>query len=285
MNFFKKIWEWIKSLFGGNGNKIKKVEIGNRIFAPLFLRNLSGGVIATWAYMSQNDSERKNIRNQIKSKAVSGETPAITFILTPYNENGHTIPDDMSNVSDNALNTIRAMCEELVKDDIAIFLCLYVDDHVPFWMEIGKNNHIEIWKKVHNKVGDIINGYLLSIETNEKATSKGHIEGCINVMRNAMPGADYYSTHLQWIANNGRYSWIGGNTTPNNINLVWVEYSWDPRNGDAVGVEKMKNEYGAINHNNQNINLVHQEYNLNSGSATEGLQRAYLRSQRAWGIG
>jgi len=316
------MWKWIKQwiLLGwlfdlySDDNGIKKVKIGNRIFAPLFysiagmpalfmstadeisgyiyqkyfskksLKGLDASTIrATWDYMKKTEEERKFLRDYIKNRTLPDETPAITFILTPYEENGHTIPDDMSGVSNDALNVIRAMCEENVKDGIAVFLCLYVDDHAPRWMDI--NNHREVWKKVHKKVGDIVNGYILSIEANEKATSKGHIENCVNIIREVMPGADYYSVHLQWKANNGRYCWTGGATTPTNINVVWVEYSWNPDRGDAVGLGGLKNEYGAINHNNQQIDLVHQEWNLKAGGSIEAAQRAYLRSQRAWGIG
>lgn len=306
MSFFKKIWEWIKSLFGGD--KDKAIKLGDKVFMPLFYNYTSVSALeeavfkqsyiynkyfkaaatnirATWDYMNKNEAERKFLRDFIKANAVNGETPAMTWCLSPYGVNGNTIPDNMSSVSVDALNVIEARCKEAVKDGIAVFLCLYVDDAVPRWFEIEK--HKAVWKKVHDRVGYLVTGYVLSIETNEYANNVGHIEGCINVMRSVMSGVDHYTTHLQFAAKNSHgYEWIGSTnkSTPKNITMLLVEMSWDPHKGDAVGVQGVKNEYAAIKQREPSLRLIVHEYNINSMSATGKAQREWLRTQSPFGV-
>jgi hypothetical protein len=280
------MWEFIKKyiLFGwlwDNGGETDKVEIGDHIFMPLFCR-IASRVVGTWDYMARNDAERKQMRDYIKTNAAPGETPAITYCLTPYNVNGHTIDDDMRDVTSFALGVIRAMCEELVNDGIAVFLCLYVDDAAPRWMNIA--DHRKVWQKVHKEVNGLASGYILSIETNEKAIFKADIENSIAVMREVFPGAEFYGTHLQWGAG-GRYRWTGGSSTPSNANIIFVENSWDPHKGDAAGVYRIRSEWQSIRAAEQRVKLVAHEYNINAGGAIEKAQRAELRSQGIWGIG
>jgi hypothetical protein len=280
MNWFVKyiLFGW---LWGNDDDDAGKVEIGAHVFMPLFVR-VTSGLIATWEYMARPDSERKQIRDYIKANAAPGETPAITFCLTPWNVNGHTIPDNMSDVNGFALGVIRAMCKELVQDGIAVFLTLYVDDAAPRWMNI--KDHRAVWKKVHKEVKDLVSGAILSIESNEHAIFKADIEKCIAVMQEIMPGFDYYGTHLQWGAS-GRYRWTGGSSTPSNANIILAENTWDPQRGDAAGVSKIRSEWQSIRASEQRVKLVAHEYNLNAGGTTEKAQRAELRAQGIWGIG
>ena len=205
MNWITEIVDWFLSLFGGS--RIKAVTIGDHCYMPLFYRNLSGAIDATWNYLSKADGEKQHLRNHIQSNAQSGETPAICFCLTPQNINGGLVDNKMLAVTDGMLDYLESKCSELVKDGIAVFLCLYVDDSAPRWWEIER--HTGVWKRIHERVGGYVTGYILSIEANEYANNANQLLGCINVMRAWMAGVAYYGIHLQWQANNGRYSWRG----------------------------------------------------------------------------
>jgi hypothetical protein len=282
MNWLTDLWNWFLSLLGGDPVVTRPIEIIGHCFMPLFLRDLAGRIVMTWNYLSMSDAEKQNVRRQIKSGAKSGETPAICFCLSPANINGGLLPDSMSGITDAALDVLEAKCKELVADGIAVFLCLYVDDALPRWMEIEK--HRAIWTRIHGRIAKYVTGYILSIETNEYANNLGQIEGCLTVIQSAMPDVYFYGTHLQWTANNGRYQWRGISSVPKNANIILAEYSYDPHQGDAIGIETFKNQCLAIQNANPGVKIVHHEYNVNAGSAKMEAQRAFLREAGVWGV-
>jgi hypothetical protein len=282
-----KLWELIiNAIRGRSSDSIAKVNLGDRVFMPLFLIDQDGDIASTWNYLAQSDAARKHLRAYLKANAAKGETPAITFLLTPRNCNNGLVEDDMAAVSDSGLNMLRSRCEELAADGIAIFPCLYNDDpekDMPKWWEISQ--HVGIWKKVHEKIGDLVNGWLLAIENNERAASRQDIEARLSVMHGCLPGADYYGTHLQWRSDNGKYCWANSAGTPANLNLILVENSWDPHHGDAAGLDKFKTEIRAILGQAAGLKLVGHEYNLNANSNIALQQRAHLRETSIWGVG
>jgi hypothetical protein len=271
-----KLWELIiNAIRGRSSDSIAKVKIGARVFMPLFFIDQDGDIASTWNYLAQS-----------KANAAEGETPAITFLLSPRNCNNGLVEDDMAAMSDSGLNMLRSRCEELASDGIAIFPCLYNDDpekDMPKWWEISF--HVGIWQKVHEKIGDLVNGWLLAIENNERAASRQDIEARLSVMRGCLPDAEFYGTHLQWRSDNGKYCWANSAGTPANLNLILVENSWDPHHGDAAGLDKFKTEIRAILGQAAGLKLVGHEYNLNAGSNMALQQRAHLRETIIWGIG
>ena len=279
MSIFEAIWNWIKSIFHGSDSPIK---IGDHCYMPLFPRRADGGLEMTWNYLSWPTTMQAEIRSWIKSHKASNETPAITFCLTPRNINGGLIENDMNGLTPEKLNVLEDRCKELVKAGIAIFPCLYVDDSEPRWWQIKK--HVIAWQTIHGKIGKYVTGYILSIESNEKAKSVGQLNDCINTMMVNMPGVDFYGTHLQWTANNGRYSWKGGASTPNIANIIFVEYSWDPNKGNKIGVNKMENEFNAITAAEKRVKLCHQEFNVDATGSVGKKQTEMLRRKKAWGI-
>ena len=282
MDWLMDIINWLLSLIGIGPVVWKPVTIGSHCYMPLFVPGMNGGIKMSWDYLSYSSDEKKHFRNHIKADAASGETPAICFCLTPRNVNGGLLENNMLAVGDDALSVLESRCQELVKAGIAVFPCLYVDDSVPRWWEIEK--HIGIWIRISNQIKKYITGVILSIESNEMANNVGQLEGCINVMRNVFPEMEYYGTHLQF-RSGGKYSWTGGNSTPKNANIILAEYSWNPHNGDTVGLDKFKNEYYAIQRANPTLNWISHEYNVNSESTVAKMQRQFLRDQNAWGIG
>jgi len=284
INFLKKILEWIKSLF--NKDELYAIKIKNSVSMPLFYKNQEVAKIdSTWNYNAKNDSERKALIKYIKSMQKSNETSAITFCLTPSDVSGGLIDNKMENINETVLNKLVENMKELVRAGIAIFPCLYVDDCAPRWYNIKE--HTAIWSKIHEKIRNYVTGYILSIETNEEAKSLSQIEDCIYTMRITMPGVDYYGTHLQWHSNNGKYSWIGStnHSTPKNVNVLLVETSWDPRKGNAVGLQGLKNEYLAIKQREPNLNLIIFEYNMDPEGNIYKEQREWLRTQNPFGVG
>lgn len=279
MSFLSDILNWILSLFSGGGSAGKPIEIGAHVFMPLFYRNLRGGIDGTWNYLSKSDPEKLHLRKHLMENAQPGETPAITFILTPQAENGGLVDDKMLAVTDGMLDYLEAKCKELIEDGIAIFLCLYVDDKSPRWYEIEK--HMAIWTRIHGRVGKYITGAILSIETNEKANNKAQIEGCINVMRAVMPGLAWYGTHLTW-RSGGAYSWNTGNA-PANASIILMETSNDPHRD--VPPKFVIDEYYEVKNSNPGLRFVVHESNLNVGSQNQLAARAALRNAGAWGVG
>ena len=278
INWITEFWNWLLSLF--SGKETQPIKIGEHCYMPLFPSNATHGIMMTWGYLSWTDAKKKACRDAIKAGALPGETPAITFCLTPHNINGGLVEDSMLAVGDDALDWLELKCKELIEDGIAVFPCLYVDDAAPRWWEIEK--HVAVWKRVHERIKKYVTGYILSIETNEHANNVAHIDGCMVVMRSVMPGVDFYGTHLQW-KSGGRYSWNGGNV-PKSANIILAEFSWDPNKGDAVGLQPVKNEFYDIQRANPALKWVAHEINVNADSATGKAQTAWLRSAGAWGV-
>lgn len=277
IEFLELLWNLI---FGGG--KLKRVSIKERCFMPLFCVKANGGPQGTWEYLSLSDNERAYLRDYLKRDAASGETPAITFCLTPSNVNGGLISNAMINVSEESLNILLARCEDLVRDGIAVFPCLYCDDpsgNMPRWWEMEK--HLAVWKAVHAKIGTLVTGYILSIESSEKGNI-GTVQHYIQKIRDNMPGVDYYGTHLQWKTRNTPYVWNGSNT-PANADIILVETPNDP-NVD-VPVNVVMSCYNEIKNANPNLHFVMHEYNLHVGSGNVVQARAELRRVGAWGVG
>jgi len=274
---WKRFVNWLRSLFG---NKPDRVKIKGRVCMPLFYPRDGGGVRMTWDYLNKSSQEQDECRWWIKHYTIEGETPAIAFLLTPPNEAG-MIFNPWPTIDKDALETARYAIEKCVKDGIAVFPVLYTDDKPPWWYDIPIN--MDAWWHVHEAIGKHVNGYMLSIETNEQARDVGQIQDCIQAMREAMPDVDYYSTHLQWTGK-GAYRWLGGDTTPTNANLILVETSWPPQSGDKMGYEMLKNEVIAIAVNNPNTHICLHEYNWSCSKVNEA-QRNMLRNMNLWGVG
>ena len=272
-----RLWDWILSFFD------KPVRLGAHCFMPLFLRGLANNVVSTWTYLALPKAEQKYMREQVKNGALKGETPAITFLLTPSADTGGLIGDAMLGITDSSLDRLEAECKALTRNGIAVFLCLYTDDKIPRWWQIERD--AGIWYRVHQRVQKYVTGVILSGETNEEARTLSQIDRCLGVMRQIFSGVDFYGCHLQWRASNGQYQWHGGASTPANANIILVEFSWEPKNGDAAGVLRVKDEYAAINAAETRCKLVLHEFNLNPDGAIAQEQRAYLRQQGAWGVG
>lgn len=281
MNFIMSIVNWILSLFNGGGSN-GPVRIGDHCYMPLFYRNLSSKVDATWNYLSKSDGEKQHLRKHIKDNAKSGETPAIVFCLTPQNINGGLLNNSMAAPTAGMLDYLEAKCRELVEDGIAVFLCLYVDDSIPRWWEIEK--HKAIWTQIHARVCKYVTGCVLSIEANEYANNVGQLAGCITAMRAAMPKADYYGLHLQWLASNGKYSWRGISSVPASAGLVLAEYTHDPNKGNLINEATFRSQCRAIEAANPAVKIVHQEFNVDVLGAQGRRQTEILREEGVWGV-
>lgn len=280
----KELWNWIvrfiEMLF--SGGKLKRIKIGDKVFMPLFFPKSGGGVGSTWAYMRGDEGWRSYLRSYIMLHRNSGETPAICFLLTPDDCNGGFIPNNIPVLNEGQLAAIHARVVELVREGIAVFPCLYNDDpngNMPRWWEMEQ--HLAVWKQVHAKIGDLVTGYILSIESNEKK-NLGGVQHYIQMMRDIMPGVPFYGTHVQWKARGSPYYWDGGNV-PFNANIILVETSNDPN--QDVSADHVLREYNDIKSANPNLKFVMHEYNLNVNSQNFNNTRSRLRSSGAWGIG
>lgn len=281
MNFLQTFWRWLMDLLGVEP---RAIHVSGRVFMPLFYVNLSGRVDSTWDYLSKSFGEQKHCRAEIKRLAKPGEQAAIVFLLTPPDEAG-LIFSPFPVLNDGNVKTAIAAIKALLKDDIAVFACLYADDRAPWWYNIYSHIEAGAWGRLHEKIGRYVTGYILSIETNEKAENVGQIERAIVSMKNAMPGAQFYGTHLQWKGKSeiSNYRWQSQATTPNCDLILW-EGSWDPHDGDAIGVDGLQREYRDV-YSHIFVRLLWNEYNFNPAGETNRKQREYLREQKAWGVG
>jgi hypothetical protein len=278
---------WIKKLFGWEPEpEAIRIEDGQHLYMPLFHTKIDGSANGTWNYLGLSDDDRAHCRAQLKSGAVDGEVPAISFCLTPNDLSGG-LWTAFPVVSLEGLAVVKAKLEELVKDGIAAMPCLYVDDptgDMPRWWEISKYG--DGWAQIHAEIGHLCTGYILSIENNERASSVHHMAGCVDHMRRLMPGVQFYGTHLQWLgAGQAGYRWSGNTSTPTNLDLILVETTWHPNQGDNVGVAGLAKELTNIIRACPGKRLVIHEYNLNPAGAVCAQQRAYLRGQAVWGVG
>lgn len=255
MNFFEAIWNWILSLFGQG--TLKAIEIDNSMFMPLFVI-IDGKVKGTWDYLAWTVTEQKQCRDQIKSGCVNDEIPAITILAQVDGDYG------------------KERITELVEDGIAVFICLYIDDpggSQRRWWEI--ESHTELWKTMNDEIGDLVSGYILSIESTEKGDYR-RVENAINVMKDCCSGAQFYGTHLQWGTR-----WSSSSNTPSNADIILVETTWHPANGASVKIEKFREEIYDIMAAAGTSRLVIHEYAFNPTAE----QRAWLREQKLLGIG
>jgi len=279
------MWDWLIDIWHWLFGKPDKMRLKDNICMPLFYSGSSGNVLNTWTYLNMSHSGQEQCRRMIKAAARSWETPAITFLLSPSNEAGGIFDEPFPTINESDLEWACEAIEELVEDGIAVFPTLYTDDKLPWWYDA--RDHMAGWKRVHEVIGKHVNGYMLSIESEEQAASIGELQDRIQVMREVMPGVDYYGTHMHWKGKSKRssYRWLGGSTTPENANLILAENSWHPNQGDRMGVEKLKIEAQAIIANNSGIKLVMQEYNMNPAGSIAQAQREALRELKPFGVG
>jgi hypothetical protein len=281
------IWDWIRRLFGWRPEPTAiRIADWQHVYMPLFYAKANGSAEGTWNYLSMDDAHRAQCRAQILAGVVDGEVPAITFCLTP-NDLTFGLWGTFPALNPDGLPVLRARLEELVADGIAVFPCLYVDDptgDMPRWWEISKYG--DGWAQIHTEIGHLCTGYILSIENNERASSVHHMAGCVDHMRRLMPGVQFYGTHLQWLgAGQAGYRWSGNTSTPTNLDLILVETTWHPNQGDKVGVAGLAKELTNIIRACPGKRLVIHEYNLNPAGAVCAQQRAYLRGQAVFGVG
>lgn len=246
------------------------------------VKDSTRGVDSTWNYLNKSADGRKKCRDEIKAATKSGEIPAITFLISTEGCGGPL--SNFPNVTDEQINQAAELIKELVKEGIAVFPCLYVDDpsgNIPNWTKIEQ--HMAAWTRIHKGIGKYVTGYALSIESNELANNTEQIRGCINVIRVSMPDVDYYGTHMEFGAS-GRYSWTGGATTPSNADFILLE-TWDPHKGDAMGLNGMINKYNNIKPRTGALKLIWQEYNLNPNGNINKQQREWLKTKGEWGVG
>jgi len=283
---FTAIAEVLRWLFGG---KRDKVELKDHIFTSLFFPRpggpyVNGTVDGTWGYLNLTKNQQADCRKYIKANAADGETPAILFLLTPSAEAG-MIFNPFPTVDANNLKRATEAIELLVKDGIAVFPTLYTDDQNPVWWDI--EHHRIGWSTVHAAIGKHVNGYVLSIEGNERVTTLAKLEACITSMRTHLPGVDYYCAHMQFNSKSTKssYRWNNQATVPKNIDILFVENSWPPQRGDTVGLAKAKSEYLTINGAiPANIKRVFHEYNINPSSNVYKEQRQFLRDRQPFGV-
>ncbi len=276
INIIRRVVTWLLLQFG----LARPIRIKERCFMPLFIRMPAGHVVATWDYLALSRRSQECVREYIVAAAQPDETPAITFCLTPHHVTGGLIPDDMTGIDDDQLARLDKACFDLIAAGIAVFPCLYVDDHAPRWFEIG--THGAAWGQLRSTLQRYATGYILSIETNERAISGAHIDACVDGMRRFFPGAEFYGTHLQYRAE-GRYSWNVA-TTPAVCNLILMETSNNPHK-DVAPAAVMREWQEVTRAIPGAVKIVCHEYNLNVDSENHSATRAALRAAGAWGVG
>jgi len=255
------------------GSKIKAIDVtGKKLCMPLFYPKPNGTVDATWNYLSKSPADREWCRQKIKATAVSGEVPAIAFLLTPNNEGGNLFLQ----VSPGAVNVanLEAAAErmkELCKDGIAVFVVLYTDDKAPRWWEISA--HIPGWIIVWDKIKPYVTGCILSIESTEKGNYLKVQDG-IAKMQAAMPGAQLYGTHQQWHTN-----WYSAGDTPANATVLLCETSNKPSDNPGMNLLKA-NVNGMIAAAGAGRLVIHEYFFYPTVE-----QREWLRGQGLKGVG
>lgn len=273
---FWELIDWLKEKLGMRN----AVDASGKLFMPLFYQGATK-LCSTWDYLSSSEENQQAFIGFVKRECKSGETPAVCILFTPFDEGGGILSNDMI-VNPTRLDVAVEKIKELVREGIAVFGCLYTDDANPRWWMIG--NHVPAWQAVHRKIGRYISGYCLSIETNEKANNKNHIEGCVEVMKTAMPGAQHYTVHLQWKSDNGKFCWRGDSSRPQNITCLLVETSWQPQHGNTANVGGLEREFNEIELFDGRIKKIWHEYNINLGDIMNK-QRAFLREHKPLGVG
>lgn len=271
------VWAWLRRV--PFVPVLRPVDVRGRLFVPLFYRDTRGKLDSTWGYLSKPYTEQAHFRDWLLRSAAPGETPAITFLLTPNREGGNLWARFPGELSASAVSAAKVAIEELVRDGIAVIPCVYVDDpsgDMPRWWDIGQ--HVDGLATLHAAIGGLVSGYIVSIEQNERARSKAQIEDTIDKLRRYMPGRQVYGTHLQHRGAGAGYQWIVGNDTPRNADIIVAEASWNPDRGDSVGVEGIRRQIDMLRAGGIELGkVVLQEYNLNPGSPVAEQQRAALR--------
>ena len=269
-------------LFYDNGG-IKSID-GDYMQKKYYSNIKAGNVDSTWNYLSKSEAAKKKCREEIKATVKSGEVPGITFMISTEGCGGTL--SGFPNVTDEQIAQAKEMIKELCKEGFVTYACLYVDDPsgtMPKWWEIEK--HQVAWTRINNEIGKYISAYVLSIEQNEKANNKSHIEGTINAMKAYMPGAYFYGTHMMFGQTSDRYSWVGGSSTPSNADFILLEAPWHPAQGDSQGINGIQNLYNNVRAKVGALKLIWHEYNLNPNGNINKQQREWLKTKGEWGVG
>ncbi len=269
-----------------------RARIRAPVSAPLFTPQQGGpymqSVTSTWGYLAMNPKQRAEQRWWVKRWTLRNETPVMAFILTPANEAG-MIFTPWPHINKENLKRACRCIEELVNDGIGVFPTLYVDDKPPWWYQIEA--HVETWRRVHDVIGKHVNGYLLSIESNEQTRSVTQLQHCIHIMREAMPGVEYYGTHLQRNAKSkvSAYRWTSVQDSPANANVIFAEHSWHPMDGNNRTVTQVMTEARKMKAAvRQGQRLCFNEFNWHVNDEPESMyqrQRTALRGLGEWGAG
>jgi len=205
-----------------------------------------------------SDSEISYIKNYILTYCPTGYQPSITFLLSPPDEAGNITDNNISNINNINLKKVINKIAYFGVNNIASIPCLYTDDKDPDWRSI--NNHINNWKIIHNYMKNYISGYLLSIETNEKANNINNIRNAFNIMKNNLSGVELYSTHLQYKSSG--IDWNKESDLFSELNIIFVENSWSPTDAKDIDINKFSNEIEEIAKNNPNKKMIFIEYNV-----------------------
>lgn len=269
IDFLVSIWN---AIVGGGGSPTAINVNGKKLCAPLFYQDSGGIIHATWNYLSKSTEAQEWCRKKIKEAAVSGEVPAIAFLLTPNAEGGNLFNQtNPGSVNAANLDAAAARMKELCEAGIAVFVTLYTDDQAPRWWEISA--HLPGWQAVWAKISPYVSGCLLSIESTEGGNYLKVQDG-IAKMRIAMPGAQLYGTHQQWHQN-----WNSASNTPASAQVIFCETTNHPSINPGMNllksdVENMIASAGAAR-------LVIHEYYFYPTAE----MRTWLRSKNLKGVG
>lgn len=278
--FWKRFRRWLMELFGID---VKAVTLGDKVFMPLFYVTQTGGTAATWDYLNKSKDDQKYCRDMILNMCASGETPAICFLLTPPYEAGNIFTPFPEVINSENLEIAVDAMRECAWDGIAVMPCLYTDDKAPWWFDIEK--HTETWNCIADKIDRYCSAYCLSIESNEQTTSIGMLQHKIAQAKECFQGKPL-GTHLQWKgAGKSGYRWDSLASTPANADFLFVEFSWQPGQGDKKGVAGVQSEMLMIQADIPNRKLLFHEFNMNPAGEIMPAQRERMRSYQPWGVG
>ena len=274
------LWNW---LFGKK--VVEAIRLTGKLFIPLFMRLVSGVLHSTWEYLRKTPAQRKEIRYKIKAGAKRDEQPVICFMFAPEDQGGR-IFDPFPRVNKANLDRAADICEEAIKDGVAVIGCLYPDDSEPRWYDIAK--HLDAWKIVGDRLSPLLSGVMVSMEQSEQAKGVGEMQHAIHLMKSVFPNVQHYVAHMQWrfrSKRNSRFSWCSKKSTPANATMILGEPLWQPDRGNVYGVRGLEKAYREMTGAVPRDKFVMHEYNSDLEGYIGQEQRAFLRSQNGLGVG
>jgi hypothetical protein len=237
------VWAWLRKASPIPIGDPTAPKISGKLLCPCFASGVNGRVLGVWDLLGLDAANQDAVLASLKRYAARGEIPMAAFLLTPNEVAGKLFVRFPDILDEARCATAEAFFKRALKAGVALAPTLYCDDPDPrrgdpCWFQLA--DHKAGWRVFFDRYSKYFSAVFLSVETNERAASRGQVDGLIDLLRREVaPGLQAYGTHLDWGAHNVDA------VRPGNADLILFEGPWliargMEHVGDARGVNGVR---------------------------------------------